>query len=242
MVKMNLNKDYLVFSLLKSDDVMDNYYIKNVFTVVNPFCFKVCEIKDSNNSTQEAIIRTIENHVKRNGTVKEIIISGHGGYCQVNGGDAESVVDVSKLLNDLVSLEKKIGKKITNRIVFDGCRVFAELTDEKINTYSKFAKEHKIEIVGSTSDITDSLFTHAGRFVEFTTNGKIIRDAKRDCPYNLYSLSGNDISWTDYYIGHTPEEGAILKKTHEIHEENERKAAAKRQEWDNKRADRGPKF
>ncbi|MBN8669508.1 MAG: hypothetical protein J0L80_02405 [Chitinophagales bacterium] len=175
---------------------------------------------------QKRILQIIKNHVQKYGTIEEIRIVGHGSQEWVHserdssGGERLST---GLFLIDLEQLGKDIGVKITNRIVFDACQTFVSLNDTEIRYYSEYAKKYKVQIVGTTSNTETlpvlGLYIRAGRYVQFSPNGKIIWD-KLDAPYKAFFLNTeSDKSWTGRYINHTPKEGEPVGKSNKMEQE-----------------------
>ncbi len=243
MTTKDKNHKYIIISLLNGEDkIKIKYFAKSVN---NPTIYELDGSFDSKKETEGEFIKNIlKEHIKKFGTIDEIMLIGHGGSTDIIGSKNIKINLLTyTFLDKIEELKNELSCSITNRIVFNGCEVFSNLRDGEIKYYSDFAKENKIEIVGTTSIICDGpILPNSGRYVKFSTDGKIVRDSKLDHPNHLFSLLGNDTSWTDFYIGHTAEEGAILKKTYEIQQKNERDAETKRQILQNKMADNGPKF
>jgi len=239
------NPKYLMISFFEGED-KDRSSVK---TVQNPTIYDISNLGvstgDVNEQSMESLLmKILKEQVEKNGTIEEIRFRGHGGSGNIGAKSGKYYILTCNFLDEVAKLEKELGTKIVNRIVFDGCNTFSALNDYFINYYSEYAKKHEVQIVGATSE-TESfagLSAHIGRFVQFAPDGNIIRDTL-DTRFNpLTLLLENDRSWTDYYIGHTVEDGAMLKKTHDIQQENQREAETKRQELENKRADFGPKW
>ena len=128
------------------------------------------------NSAQEGIhdpgvvIRTIREHVHKYGTLKELMISGHGNKTSI-GKSAD--LNLNLFLNDLEQLQKDAGLKIADRIVFNGCGVLGNFFPDDEESYKKHAKQLGAEIAGATTIVYGS---DGGRFVKFTPDGTVKRD------------------------------------------------------------------
>jgi hypothetical protein len=121
----------------------------------------------------KVIIRTIREHVKKYGTLKELMIDGHGDT-NVIGVSAPLVTVL--LFSDIKDLERELGIKVVDRIVFGGCRVFAGLDEGMVNIYKDAARELNTEIVGSTTLAHGSPRGVVGHFVQFTPQGTVKED------------------------------------------------------------------
>jgi hypothetical protein len=137
------------------------------------------------------IIRTIKEHVQKYGTLKELMIDGHG---MPNYIGITAPLNTEGFLYDLSKLQKELGIKIADRILFAGCRVFADLDFGDVSFYKRIAKDLKAEVVGATNIVT----THFplpltpgmfGHFVEFTPEGIVRRDR----------LNAPIMSWIDHH-------------------------------------------
>lgn len=204
---------------------MENYISEDDCTIYHVEDFK------TDKDPEREILGVIKRHLKENGTLDEIILTGHGKYCQIGSGDNSKLdieITVTAFLLELKDIEKETGIKVANRIVFEGCGVFSKLNESDIRFLTSFAKENKMAIIGSTSKVGDWLFWHFGRFVKFDEDGKIIRDSFRDHPSNPLSYIDEDVSWTNFYIGHTANEGEEIKKTYELQRKLEAEAELKR--------------
>ena len=164
------------------------------------------------------VLNVVINHFEKYGKIQELRFIGHGAP-HTMGDIGKQQFEIGWFLDGLANFEHTHGK-VVNRIIFDGCNTFSNSNDYAVRYYSNYAKENHTELVGSTSEvvgITNLLGIHfeIGRYVQFSPTGKIIRD-KLDTRYNPYMLFfENDRSWTDFYIGHTAEEGERIKKAHE---------------------------
>lgn len=125
------------------------------------------------------IIRTIREHVKKYGTLSELMIDGHGNTNQIGHSAPLSTV---KFLADMTDLHRELGIKLADRIVFGGCRVFADLNNEDVLFYKDVARKLDAEIVGATSIVGGA---SAGRFVQFTPDLTVKRD-RLDSPFGLW--------------------------------------------------------
>ncbi len=191
------------------------------------------------------VIDTLRKHVRKYGAIQELIINGHGSSNWIGSHHREiRLPNIEGFVAHIGDLEKELGVKIANRVVFHGCSTFSELTDGQIKYFRDFAKEHKMELVGATSMEFQgrwAVIPRLGRIVQFSPTGEIIRD-KLDSKWNPLANLGVDTSWTDAYLGHTLEEGAALRKSQDIQRENEKRAAEHWQKKQNWFADHGPKI
>lgn len=200
------NPKYVVISLFINE--MNDKQIICSSNISNPTVYDLNKITKGRNEKDATanVLSIIKEHVKKYGTLDELVIEGHGSKEKMSSGKTElNNIDIENILYHLLDLEKELGKKITNRTVFSGCSTFFELKNDEIRVYREFAKEHKIQIVGSTSTTRSGEGYSIGRFVQFTTEGRVIRD-KLDTRYNLYALENNDTSWIDNHLGKTQEE------------------------------------
>ncbi len=175
----------------------------------NPTIYETVNCGDKEIIKKECIIGALREHVKKYGTIDEVAILGHGYSGVMGSKDEKMVILIKSFMDGLADLEKELGCKITNRIVFNGCSTFSRLTPNQIDFYRCYADEHDIEIVGSTSFINCGLGNNIGKYVQFTPKGEIIRDPKIHQEFSIIEILdiGRDIdnSWTDCYIGTTPE-------------------------------------
>jgi len=239
------DQKYVMISLFTGDD-KKTFPIKADASVPNPTIYDIDELQqDKNKSTTEFIKNKLREHCKKYGTVNEIIITSHGSPGHMSSKEDYYKINPPGILFAIRDIEEELGIKVTNRIVYAGCSTFSNLQDNTIDFYRDFAQKHHMEIVGLTSKETviaalGSTF-RAGRYVQFTPNGNVTWD-KLDTPNNPFALLGNDKSWTDYFVGHTQEEGEALRNAKELQLKNAQEAETKRQSWENKCADYGPKF
>lgn len=200
-------------------------------SVSNPAIYIIKDILAPNELDQrelytERALKLVLGHFQKYGTIQEIRFTGHG----VSGkmGDTDNQPFVINWFLDKLAHQEHLHGKIANRIVFDGCNTFSGINDYAIAYYSSYAQTNHTQLVGATSTIV-GIFNyygthfHVGRYVQFSPDGKIIRDVL-DSRFNPFTLMAeNDRSWTDFYIGHTAEEGAAIKKIYEAEEKKEQK-------------------
>lgn len=211
---------YVLISLTEQNDPYEKERIESSKSVANPTIYKIHNHIPSDQINRaelytRQVVNRILNHFQKYGAIQEIRFVGHGSPGEMNKG----AFQIGWLLDELSHFEQKEGK-IVNRIVFEGCNTFSGLNEYAIKYYSNYSQENHTQLVGTTSEtvgvvnIWGNKFS-VGRFVQFSPNGKIIRD-KLDTRFNLNMLSlDNDRSWTDFYINHTAEEGAAIKKAYE---------------------------
>lgn len=230
---------YCRISLFSNNkEEQDNLH--NTKTVSNPTIYRIKNLLPKEVSSfveyQTYVLKIIKEHVQKYGTINEIRFTGHGSrewMCSKPDSERNERISTISLLIALEQAEKDLKIKIANRIIFDACKTFVSLDDWKIKYYSEYAKEHKVQIVGTTSN-TETLpvlgmYIHAGRYVQFSPSGKIIWD-NLDAPYKAFILmTDRDKSWTDFYIDHTPDEGLTIKKAHEAQQTNDKKILERRE-------------
>lgn len=127
------------------------------------------------------IIRTIREHVKKYGTLKELMIDGHG---YTNHMGLTAPIETETFLYDLTKLQDELGIKIADRIEFGGCRVFADLDKAEVGFYKKIAKDLNAEVVGSTTLVFPTPIpvlgplgpSLSGHFIKFTPEGSVKED------------------------------------------------------------------
>jgi hypothetical protein len=220
------NPKYCRISLFSNnEDEQSSLYVSK--TVPNPTNYRIKELIPpreffSEEYVTQDILHIIKVQVQKYGTIKEIRIVGHGADGIIG---MESQIEIDHFLHSIKNLERDLKVKIADRIVFDACNTFSRTSDDKIKFYSDFAKDHHMQIVGTTSLSSEhdvlGLHVHSGRYVQFSPNGKIIRD-ELDTRYNPDMLFlSNDRSWTDFYIGQTPEQGMANKRAYEAKQEND---------------------
>src|ERR1700733_9900200 len=105
---------------------------------------------------EKTILSAIKGQVEKYGTLKEIVIDSHGSpnrlYATYDNKLApDTVIDTSHFLNEIQNMQKELGTKITDRIVFTGCDVMTDLSPEWVDYYRNQAKNLGTEIVGNTS-------------------------------------------------------------------------------------------
>ncbi|MFZ4751910.1 MAG: hypothetical protein ACOYLG_01085 [Chitinophagaceae bacterium] len=241
------NPKYVMISLFSGSD-RNKGALTAEKSVSNPAIYEADALCPKGKSTQDWVDEILIAHIKKYGPITELKICGHGHPNHLSNGDSGNIISTFHFLIKYSHFEQSTHiKNSIHRVIFDGCNTFSNLGGGQIEYYREFAKKYNMEIVGTTSlefsssVLYGSLSLHAGRFVQFSPKGDIIRD-KLDTPYDPAALLFQDKSWTNYYIGHTQEEGEALKKAAELQQENARKAAEKRQAWENKLADCGPKI
>jgi hypothetical protein len=193
------NPKYVVFSLF---DSFDRAIGVEAQSKTRPDATIYYPEKGSASNTESYIIDKLREHIRKYGTIDELMISGHSGGIEMSSRLGDNGIDIKSLLERIGFLEEELGHKITNRIVFDGCSTFSELNNSQIKFYRDFADKHDMEIVGLTSFEFSGF---AGRHIQFTPKGEVIRD-KLDTKNNPIALVGDDRSWVDYHLGHTQEE------------------------------------
>ena len=198
------NPKYVVVSLFINEMTKQQKIVGS--GISNPMLYDLDSIANGKNpkDAEKIIIDKLREHVKKYGTLEELVISGHGDKEKMFDGNVYNNINTETLLENIGYLEQELGKKITNRIVFDGCSTFSGLNNPQIKFYRDFAEKHNMEIVGSTST-TFAGEKEIGRFVQFTSKGEVIRD-KLDTRYSRLALDCDDRSWIDCHLGHTQEE------------------------------------
>jgi predicted Zn-dependent protease with MMP-like domain len=153
----------------------------------------------------------LEDHIRKYGAIDELVIGAHGNTESMrardeNGSSPErQALYLRDALDVVAELEKTFGRPMIKRIVFSGCGTFSHLDDKAIAHYRQFAKEHHIEVVGSTSS---TWATKAGRYVQFTPTGEVVRDVLDSPVYMaLNQLGDEDHSWADAFLNRTQEAG-----------------------------------
>jgi len=128
------------------------------------------------------VIRTIREHVRKYGTLKEPMIDGHGFTNHIG---LTAPIFTENFLYDVFKLQQELGTKIADRIVFGGCRVFADLGSGDVAYYKNIARDLHAEIVGATTTTYSDPSRPVGRFVKFTPDGVVKRD-QLDTPIRFW--------------------------------------------------------
>jgi len=236
------NPKYVIISFFTGSD-KDQGRVLSRESVSNPTIYEAEALCPKGKPYQEWLAETLKEHIKKYGAVTELIICGHGATNEIGNGNDRNVINIPNFLTDYSWFKRDFKIETIGRVVFDGCNTFSKLNEGEIQYYSEFAKAHNIQIVGTTSvhssgvDASSGKPEHTGRHVQFTPNGLIVRD-KLDKPRLFRDLFDSDTSWTEFYVGHTAEEGKQIL----LQQKNEREAETKRQILENKLADYGPKF
>jgi hypothetical protein len=216
------NPKYVLISLYEKDS-QEEGSIDVEKTIPNPTIYRTRDILTPDEFVKrklytEHVLKLVFEHFEKYGTIQEIRFVGDGCRGMMGGKEQQPFI-VSWFLNELANYESLHGK-VANRVVFDACNTFRELSDDDVKYYSDYAEGNHTQLVGTTSEtgtVVNIYGTHfnVGRYVQFSPTGKIIRD-RLDTRYspNMLFMS-NDRSWTDFYIGHTAKEGAALKKRYE---------------------------
>lgn len=155
-------------------------------------------------TTRRDIMDTIRQHVAEYGTIDELMISGHGGPYDLSLENAVRA-DIGDLLMDMKILEKELGVKICDRLVFSSCHAFSEMTPGHILYTRDMAIDMGMEIVGTTSTLSSSFGDMAAGYMVFTPEGELKLDK-----YNEEWISFMPIDqaeWRDHYIGKDFDEG-----------------------------------
>jgi hypothetical protein len=119
----------------------------------------------------EVIIRTLKEHAKKYGTIDEVMISGHGNR---NSIGQSAPLDTRWFLSELNQAENELGIKIANKIDFEGCEVFRELTPQDVALYKGYAKLLQVDIVAPTTELVTLSNMKGyieGHYWEFTKEG-----------------------------------------------------------------------
>lgn len=208
------NPKYVVVSLFINERSRKEKI--SISDVSNPVLFDIDEITKGRNLrlADGLVLSELKAHVEKYGTLEELVINGHGSTGKMNAKGGYNKIDIEYLLADIEKIEKEIGKKITNRIVFSGCNTFSKLDGNDIKFYRDYADRNNVQIVGTTSISASTLLrSDIGRYVQFTPKGEVKRD-QLDTQYSLsIALEGDDRSWIDYHLGKSHEEAerAIAK-------------------------------
>lgn len=152
--------------------------------------------EEHSGNANDIIKNMLKEYVTEHGTIDELCFTGHG----LTGGMASRSFDdyfmIDRLLDDVAELEEELDQKICNRVIFNGCTTFGHLADNLITKFRDFADNHNMEIVGTTSGLMNGWgFINTARYVQFTPEGKIIRD-EWDDRYAPATLLKNDSKWT----------------------------------------------
>ncbi len=222
------NPKYCRISLFENDaDEQISLHVSK--TVPNATSYRIKELIPANEFYSDEyltkdIVKVVKEHVLKYGTIQEIRLVGHGSNGQIG---EEGSIFTRQAIHDIGQLEKELNVKVANRIVFDACNTFSGLTEDEIKYYSDFAKQHQVQIVGTTSIAEEvdmfggTLHILCGRYAQFSPSGKILRD-ELDTRYDPHVLFlPNDRSWTDFFIGHTYEEGIANKEAYELQQKRE---------------------
>ncbi|HCR86102.1 MAG TPA: hypothetical protein DIV86_05435 [Alphaproteobacteria bacterium] len=211
------NPKHVIISLFSGLDQYIGRVSAYEWNLPSPVIYKATECGDKTQKVEDCIIGTLREHVKIHGTIDEIALLGHGcsGYMSVSavlgfspGGFPEENrgLYIGNFLEKMLKLENELKIKICNRIVFNGCSTFSELSPAWIDYYRAYADNNDIQLVGTTSMLGGAYgVINTARYVLFDTDGSIKRDPKLDDRYAPAALVGNDRSWTDCYLGTTPE-------------------------------------
>lgn len=241
------DRKHVIISLLRGINKTINSHVgaKYAFeNVENPSIYEVSEYFEGKSVRDEGVLEILTEHVKKYGTIDEVIIVGHGETRRMSSkslltlfDDEENKIGIPFMIHGLDKAGKGINQKITERIVFDGCRTFAELDDKGVQYYREYAEKYQLQIVGTTSSLFSGYGSHVARYIQFTPKGEVIRD-KLDSRYHPLAIIGNTLEWTDCFLNKTQEEGEKLWKEKELMEKAERK----RTELSSKSPSSGPKF
>ncbi len=137
----NANPQFVMFSLEDHSDTIAD--ITTLMAVPNPFKFEAKILHDDRREPMSYFIeRVLKEHIKKYGTIKEIVIAGHGVPGTMNAEDGYHKIFTNDVLYNIAEIEKETGIKVTDRIVFAGCRTFSELEDEEIRLYRNYATLH----------------------------------------------------------------------------------------------------
>ena len=140
-------------------------------------------------------INAVRTHLKQHGgPLDQLVIYGHGS---VGGKDRDIKigehfpVSLEDFIFELSSLRDEFGDQIAKRLVFASCELFKNLTPDEMETYLEFARDMKMDIVGSSYSISVSnkYDDMAGSFIKFTSDGQILKDELTDEELGLYRLT-----------------------------------------------------
>ena len=192
------NPKYVMFSL---DNMFDRLWGAPEMAKTVPEATVFYVAKNNNGNAEKYILKKLKEQVEKFGTLDELMIEGHGRSESQGSRFGDNEINIYDLIKGIEKIEKELGKKITNRIVFAGCSTFGELNNNRVGFYREFAKEHNMEIVGSTCIALTPAYT---RFVQFTPKGDVRWD-KLDSKYFPPGFV-HERNWADYHIGHTQED------------------------------------
>lgn len=228
------NPKYVTFDLISGSD-KEYKKVQAAASVKNPTVFDVVAdnggvVKDTN-LMMGYVLNKLRAHVAKYGTMDELIFTAHGTSESLSNNHKGNAIQTGNMLIAMAQLEQELGTPIAKRVVFSACGTFSELSAGDIAWYRNYAREHNMEVVGTTSDQWSSsdgsthlfgvffegpeaIFTgkmHIQRAVLFTPQGEVKRD-KTDDRHNAWALTHNDRTWVDYHLGHTQDEAIHLIK------------------------------
>jgi len=164
------------------------------------------------NSVLKSTLNCIKEHICRFGKVDEIWLSGHGrnGFMLGDRPDGmnDEAVSIDDILIGISKLRDELGPDICKRIVFNGCKTFSDMDALDVKRFSILAHKMGIEIVGTTTSLISGGWggfiptENEARYIQFSPNGKVIRD-KLDDPYafiKTLGIAGMEKNWVEEVI------------------------------------------
>lgn len=100
-------------------------------------------------SITASIVQAIKDRVKENGTFEEIRFDAHGTSATIKFGEQRIQTDIINLTNALVIAQQELGTKLANKISFQGCNTFTDLTSEQVRTLREASAQLGAELVGT---------------------------------------------------------------------------------------------
>jgi hypothetical protein len=229
----------LIAGLIPAVSYLPNYFLKSITQAVpDKLYFTAASMQNARNelairlsSESDAtiinvhagmqtkdILEKIETQVRQAGTLKTLTLDSHASPGSLSLTEGGKEVGMSHFLASLDHLEKKLGKKIAERIVFMGCNTFSEMSVKAVEDFRFWAGAHQTALVGTVS-FTISYVTQPGHYVQFTPEGGVIKDPVLSSDWNPLNLATNFLywrypratEWSDCHIGRSFEEGAACQ-------------------------------
>jgi hypothetical protein len=212
----------------------------NTLAVVTP----PPQLKDAEPLTT-SIIASIRAHVKEHGTIPELRFGGHGSSNRLFFGADNVRLYTDELINGIHALQKELGIKIADKVTFQGCNTFTEMSPEWVDYYRKMSKKLGTELIGTTNFLAKSPITgfeslpyisfKNGEVGKFTLDVSPVMAAfeigtiplKKTFDALIMGRAPIRDNWTQCHTGRSQEEGAACQKSNEKLEV----ATAKVDEW-----------
>lgn len=131
------------------------------------------ELSASSDLIAEQILQ--EQQRSGGGRLEEVLIEGHAnpGRMAYDNPQTEPMefIDIGQVLQALAEKDA-----MPETIIFSGCNTFSHLDDKQVESLSRFAQEHDVNIIGSTSLLATErlgLFAPAGNWIKFDRFGDV---------------------------------------------------------------------